>query len=484
MSRILTDIVVIGGGVIGLATALRLRADGRDVAVVEPNEPGSGASYGNVLERSRTTRSSRSAPPRCSGISSRFSSIQTDPWRSARPRSRPCTLGWRGLRMNLCPTAIATMPDGMPNSTRTPHLRGLTSPPKSARVREAFDLKGLSLSLSYEQGVSRLHTTSDIELRRSHGVSQELLSANDVLQLEPRLPHFEGGGLFFPNAMNLTDPGQVMRLLSAAVQRTGVDFIKTSATCITRERDGVRVAASPFEVRARTVVIAAGAHSRKLAAEIGDRVPLDTERGYHVEYDMAESPIERPVCPATEGFYLCPMRGRLRVAGMVELGDLASPANPQLLQALATNARRIFPELGAPSRTWLGFHALRMPDPPVPVIRPSKGGAGRYPRLRSRAWTHRVDARATHRPLGQRYARRLISLLEYVYGLSNRIEPSELDLRRPKRAPGQSDPAALWRHARRDRCEVFCRGRPVAARICLADVPLRRDFSRKPLVPL
>jgi D-amino-acid dehydrogenase len=57
---------------------------------------------------------------------------------------------------------------------------------------------------------------------------------------------------------------------------------------------------------------------------------------------------------------------------MVELGGLAGPANPQLLQALATNARRIFPELGAPSRTWLGFRPS-MPDS-VPVIRPSRGG--------------------------------------------------------------------------------------------------------------
>jgi D-amino-acid dehydrogenase len=44
---------------------------------------------------------------------------------------------------------------------------------------------------------------SDIELRRTYGVSQELLSADDVLRLEPKLPRFEGGGLFFPNAINL-----------------------------------------------------------------------------------------------------------------------------------------------------------------------------------------------------------------------------------------------------------------------------------------
>jgi hypothetical protein len=50
--------------------------------------------------------------------------------------------------------------------------------------------------------------------------------------------------------MNLTDPGQVMRLLSAAVQRTGVDSSRRQQLA-SRERDGARVAASPFEVRER-----------------------------------------------------------------------------------------------------------------------------------------------------------------------------------------------------------------------------------------
>jgi D-amino-acid dehydrogenase len=139
-----------------------------------------------------------------------------------------------------------------------------------------------------------------------------------------------------------------------------------------RKQNGVCILAAPYEVHAHSVVIAAGAHSRKLAAGIGDPVQLDTERGYHVEYDMSETPIERPVCPTAHGFYFCPMRGRLRVAGLVELGGLAAPENPQLMQALSRNARRFFPELGTPSRTWSGFRPS-MPNS-VPVIRPSKGG--------------------------------------------------------------------------------------------------------------
>ena len=62
-----------------------------------------------------------------------------------------------------------------------------------------------------------------------------------------------------------------------------------------------------------------------LAVQAGDRIPLDTERGYHVEWDMATPLLARPACPTARGFYFCPMEGRLRVAGTVELGGLTLP---------------------------------------------------------------------------------------------------------------------------------------------------------------
>ncbi|OYU18979.1 MAG: hypothetical protein CFE34_07715 [Rhodobacteraceae bacterium PARR1] len=120
-------------------------------------------------------------------------------------------------------------------------------------------------------------------------------------------------------------------------------------------------------------MLAAGAHSRALALQAGDKVPLDTERGYHVEWDMPDPRLTRPTCPTTRGFYLCPMQGRLRVAGTVELGGLTAPPSPHRIAKLVKGARAIFPDLGAPSREWMGFRPS-IPDS-VPVIGPSSGGA-------------------------------------------------------------------------------------------------------------
>ena len=114
-------------------------------------------------------------------------------------------------------------------------------------------------------------------------------------------------------------------------------------------------------------------HGRELARQAGDRVPLDTERGYHLEWEMEQPRLSRPVCPTSRGFYLCPMQGRLRVAGTVELGGLTAPPSPHRLKRLEEGAKSIFPNLGAPTRTWMGFRPS-IPDS-LPVIGASKGGA-------------------------------------------------------------------------------------------------------------
>jgi D-hydroxyproline dehydrogenase len=126
------------------------------------------------------------------------------------------------------------------------------------------------------------------------------------------------------------------------------------------------------DMMARRVVIAAGAHSGRLARMAGDRVPLDTERGYHLEWDMPQPNLTRPACPTNRGFYLCPMDGRLRVAGTVELGGLTAPPSPHRLARLEAGARAIFPGLGPPDRSWMGFRPS-LPDS-LPVIGPSSGG--------------------------------------------------------------------------------------------------------------
>jgi len=155
--------------------------------------------------------------------------------------------------------------------------------------------------------------------------------------------------------------------MAAEAELLGASFQRARVEQVEPQGDGkVRLTCGDRIVDAHTVVLATGAWSRSLALQAGDKIPLDTERGYHVEFDMDVPLIKRPVSPIDLGFYLTPLVGRLRVAGTVELGGLAAPVNPARIALLERGARKLFPNLGPVSGQWLGFRPS-LPDS-LPVI--------------------------------------------------------------------------------------------------------------------
>ena len=124
-----------------------------------------------------------------------------------------------------------------------------------------------------------------------------------------------------------------------------------------------------FSGHSRTVhhaVIAAGAWSTRIQGAVLDRLPLDTERGYHVMFPENPSALSRPVGLADAGLYLSPVDGGLRAAGTVELAGLDAKPNPKRLDYIEQAARRALPSLKQRGDTWLGFRPT-FPDA-LPVI--------------------------------------------------------------------------------------------------------------------
>lgn len=363
-----TEVAIIGGGVIGLAAALRLAAERREVVVIEPNEPGSGASYGNA----GTIADYAVIPVGTPAVLRNLPSLLFDRdsplaiRRAALPALMPWLLrfAWQSLPAQTAANAatLARLLAGASDAWRE----------LAANIGAADLIRQDGCLYLYASKSALNAAASDSALRKRHDIKQVFVTADEVTALEPNLPPFEGGGVLFPDAMHLTDPGEMMRRLASAAANAGVRFVRAKAEVLTRTGARVFVRTGSAEVRARTVVVAAGAHSKALAAQAGDNVPLDTERGYHIEFDMQAPPVSRPVCPTSKGFYLVPMASRLRVAGTVELGGLTAPPNPCRIALLESGVREMLPSIGFPARSWMGFRPS-MPDS-VPVIRPSRGG--------------------------------------------------------------------------------------------------------------
>lgn len=362
-----TEIAVIGAGVVGLTIALELADAGRDVVLVDPGQPGMGASYGNAgtiagyaVNPVGTPAVLRSLP---SLMFSRTSPLAIR--HTALPSLMPWLLRflWQSLpaQAERNARAIAALVSGA--GERWDDL--------ALRVAGAGILQRRGCLYLYETPQAFAAAEAEMAPRRALGVPVELIGPDKLAEMEPGLPKGMGGAAHFTGATFLDDPGRMMGLIAAAAL-TKARHLRARADTITRGLDGVVVEGPGLHLHARKVIIAAGAQSRALAAQVGDRIPLDTERGYHVEWDMAEPLLSRPTCPTARGFYFCPMAGRLRVAGTVELGGLRLPPSPHRVRKLVEGARAFFPELGTPDRDWMGFRPS-LPDS-LPVIGPSSAG--------------------------------------------------------------------------------------------------------------
>ena len=363
------EIAVIGAGVVGHSVALRLAQAGHEVVMIAPPVLGDGASYGNA------------------GVIADYAvlPVGTPDVLRALPsllfnRSSPLAIR-RAALPTLAPWLLRFLRESLPGRAKR-NAQALT-PLLAASAAEwhglAGDIGATDLLKSsgalylYETEQDLAEAKADLAGRRAMGVELDLLGAEEVRKMEPALPEgIAAGAAFFPTTLSVADPGEVLERLSAAVRALDVPRIHERATGLRRRNGGVEIEGEGFRLRARRAVIAAGAHSRPLALAAGDRVPLDTERGYHLEFDMAEPPLQRPTCPVSRGFYFCPMDGRLRVAGTVEMGGLDAPPSPHRLAMLEDGARAILPALPPPDRSWMGLRPS-VPDS-VPVIGPSRAG--------------------------------------------------------------------------------------------------------------
>lgn len=361
-----TEIAIIGAGVVGLAIAERLLAERREVILIDPNPPGSGASYGNA----GTIADYATMPVGTPDVLRNLPSLLFD-------RNSPLSIR-RAALPSLAPWLVRFARQSLPGAARRnaaaiaallegacPLWEGL-----AARIGGTDILQKRGCLYLYESKSAYRAAHADMTQRRTLGIKVDLIGPEELRQLEPGLPDVEGGAAYFTNAVFMADPGQMVQRLARAIT---APVLPHQITRLERRASGVLLSGDAVQIRARHVVLAAGAHSRTLARAAGDRIPLDTERGYHVEWDMDTPRITRPTCPTTRGFYLCPMSGRLRVAGTVELGGLTAPPSPHRIDRLIEGAQAIFPDLSAPDRTWMGFRPS-LPDS-LPVIGPSRGGA-------------------------------------------------------------------------------------------------------------
>jgi D-amino-acid dehydrogenase len=361
-------VAVIGAGIVGMSAASYLQRDGHEVFVIEPKEPGEGASFGNA----GCINPSSVVPMSMPGVMRNVPRWLTDPLGplSIRWSYLPVLLPWlfRFVRASQ-PERVKAQAAGL-KALLGPALENLTPLVKAAGAEDLLHRVGHLVV--YKNAESRKKDSAGWNLRLEHGVKLDELNADELRQLEPELSRDYTHGVLVSGNGHVGNPGGLVKRLAEAFVRNGGRIVREAATgfeFIDGKLTAVRTGTGTHA--ADRAVIAAGIWSKPLAAGLGDRLPLETERGYHV---VVRDPEVMPRIPTMSGegkFVATPMDMGLRFAGTVELAGLNAEPNWQRAQILLRQGQEMYPKLArsypeARLTRWMG-HRPSFPDS-LPVI--------------------------------------------------------------------------------------------------------------------
>jgi D-amino-acid dehydrogenase len=364
----MTRVGVIGAGMVGVCAASWLQRDGHDVFVVEADEPGHGASFGNAGAFNGSSVTPMSMP----GVLKNLPRWLVDPL-------GPLSLRWSYLPA-LAPWLVRFIRAGALEKVhaQASALRPLVGATVEALLPLAREAG--AADLVYRRGHLYVYRSAQSlekdrlawEIRRRNGVAVDELDGDELRQLEPVLSRDYVRGMLVRENGHTSNPLALVQRLLARFLRAGGRLERARASGFRLE--GSRLTAirtDRGEMPADAAIICAGAWSKPLAAALGNRIPLETERGYHLMIRDPEVMPRIPTADADGKFVATPMETGLRFAGTVEFAGLHAPPDWRRARILLGQGRKMLPGLAAEHpeerlSVWMG-HRPSLPDS-LPVL--------------------------------------------------------------------------------------------------------------------
>lgn len=365
-------IVIVGAGIVGVATAIWLQREGREVVLIDRTGPGEGTSYGNA----GVLASCSVVPLVVPGLVAKAPRMLFSP-------SEPLFLRWSYLP-TLAPWLWRYLRYGKDSEVR--------------RIASAlYPIIGDSLSdhqaLARGTGAAKRIVPSDYcylyrdrsdfeadaylwSLRREHGFEWEELEGAALHEYDPIFSPKLGFAARMGNHGRINDPGAYVKELAEHVIKEGGRLIRSEVTDFIRSGDRiVGVRAGSETILCSAVVLAAGVWSKALTAKLGLNVPLESERGYHLELWNPSVMPRAPMMIAAGKFVATPMEGRLRLAGIVEFGGLDAPPSRKPFEFLLNNVKNAIPGIRwEETKRWMGHRPAPVDSIPLIGEMPSAKG--------------------------------------------------------------------------------------------------------------
>jgi D-amino-acid dehydrogenase len=361
------SVTVIGAGIVGVCSALWLQRAGFAVTLVDSGGVGEGASYGNAGNISPGAV----VPYLIPGIWKEAPGWLLDPEGplAVRPGYFLKALPWLMAAVRSAGEEAALRTARAMHALHSGTLEAYGELTRGTAAAELIERSG-QLYVSEKPGAARGSALAQ-RMRAEFGVEAVALDWMEVRELEPALAPIFKSGLLLPKNGRTKNPHHLVKALADIAQRNGARVLRGRVEGF--QTEGAAVKAVVVDGRAQAaqrVVIAAGAASRELAAQLGSRLPLEAERGYHITIADPGVMPRMPVTHTDAKFACAPMNVGLRLAGTAEFAGLDARPNWRRTEVLKRQAQRMFPGVRLDSVTvWCG-NRPSLPDG-LPVLGPS-----------------------------------------------------------------------------------------------------------------
>jgi len=363
------NILVIGAGIVGVATALWLQRDGHIVTLIDKEGPGAGASQGNAGVLSTGSL----VPVTVPGL------FKKAP-RMLLSRNQPLFLKWAYVP-KLIPFLFKYMKHANAKSVERISL-GLSqllhdAPDQHLALTNGTEAAQYIGSEDYLFGyANEAAFTADRfgwGIRERRGVDFKKLDAGALADFDPNLAGRFGYGVQCKNHGRIKDPGAyVLKLAEHFVAQGGVLLTKEIKSFDIEGGHCKGVVTVDGIAKADAYVLTTGAWSRAWQKELGVTVPMESERGYHIEFVNPSITLRSPLMVAGGKFVVHSMNGRMRCAGVIEFGGLDDAASSAPIALLKKQMADLFPEMTYDRiDEWMGHRPATADSLPVIGVSPN-----------------------------------------------------------------------------------------------------------------
>jgi D-amino-acid dehydrogenase len=367
--------IVLGAGMVGIATAVHLQRRGWSVVVVDRREPGQETSYGNAGFIQSEARRPYPMP------TDLMSLLEIASGRSNDVHYRLASLPRHaGPLLRYWWNSFPARHDRISADYARIIAKAESEHDDLIRAAGAGNLvrrDGYRI-LYRDQAVFDQELAEAEALRAAYGVGFRVLSAADFAKAEPGLINHGVGALHWLEPWTVSEPGALVAAYSHLFERLGGTIVRGDAETLTQTGKGWAVRSAAGRLEAGAVVVALGPWSPSFLRRFGYRIPMLEKRGYHRHYAGGQK-LDLPLRDAAFGYVMAPMTKGLRLTTGAELSAPdAKPTPVQLMRAEA--AARDLIDLGKPVEVepWLGTR------PCMPDMLPVLGRAARHDGL----WLH------------------------------------------------------------------------------------------------